>query len=615
MRNRLIIFLPGLLLCLLGGANAAEVASAPATIKDPFEAAQEAAQRAGLPKSIRKALSAIATDPENRDRQRAVLTLGENRANDPASVKAIASAADATDPVLRACVMWSLGRCGNASSTKSLKKALTDADPAVRAAACKALAELDVADAPWPLTDPDAGVRLAAVESIRHFLLFPLSMNRHAENFKDSTSLLLGFLPEKDNVRSPAQVAKPVADRLVQQLAAAFAKETDVRVQPAMLAALAELDPRESLSAMRSALLGDNTTMQMAALAGLSMLPAAQKDTVADLGATVRSLAAVGKPWQTRVAAAWALRQIDPAWPAKNLSAWCTDENQYMRQTAADILGFSGDAASVAALERLLGDPVYEVRRLASIALFRYAESKRLKRDELEKIAAAAANDNDLRRAGSGLWILAQLKSQAGFPGALKHAQLDSKEQGEQSAVVAQLMYLIGASRYSEGADAAQRCFLDTSAVTDCRLQAIHALALLQHTPSVAPVLKALAQTQVIEKTKIWVLAGRLRKEAILMTLQVGGPVVIEGMLNDILNPDPLEEETLVALVCQWLVDTKATVAAEDIGGAMKASVFSSYMRESLQWTHARLTGQDVPAEIPVPTPQLSLPSFLTATR
>lgn len=601
--------------CAVAAEAATSSAPAAVVIQDPAQAARDRAEAQGYAAPVRAALVEIVGQAENRDRLRAVTALGEGRVDDAAAIKALTGAAKADDATLRAAAVWALGQSGSKNAVPAVKAALADAAPQVRAAACKALAALEVFDVAFPLTDAEASVRLAAAQALALPLRFNFKMPEGMSRLEQIRAIREANAGLRKDVVLQDRIGKELRAKLVGQIVAAYEKETDDTVKVAMLEALPAAEFSKAKPVIKSALLSGNPALHDAALTVLASLPAESAGDAAEFAGNAKTLAAADKPWQLRVRAAWALEKLDPAWVTKTLPAWCADENPRLRATAARVLGLAGDASAVPVLEKMFGDKDYYTRLCVAAGMQALAERKVLALDVLIKTAADAASGDDPLRATVGLWILIERKNPAALPGALKHTAGDLSVDSDRVPVAALTLRLVAATGYKDGADAALKVYLNDKANDNVRLQALGALQALRPASCVEPLAKRLAASKTVDGMAAWTLMGELRRQTVLTILQVGGPAAVDAMLDDILCPKPVEDEELVALICQWLVDTKAVAAAPTIGRAKSGKAFSEYVRQVLSWTEGRLLGKEASAEVPPPSVALPTPSFLSEAK
>ncbi len=603
---------------VFGACCAAEIA-APVAITDPMQKARDAAEVAGYSLPLREALIQVASQPENRDRLRAITALGDGRIGDAAAVKALTGVLKAEDVALRASAVWALGQGGGKDAVAPVKGAFADPAAEVRAAACEALIHLSASDFAYPLTDPERSVRLAAANAIRWYLMQPSqALSPEYTPLEQARIFRAINNGENPSVKWVKVDDSAIRQKLCGQLAEAFAKETEDLVKVPILEGLqgmAEENFAKIQPLVKSALLSGTPSLQVA---GLQVLRAAAKKDGAAAGVfagNAKNFAADDKPWQLRVAAAQTLAVLDPAWANKTLPAWCAEDNPYIRRAAARALALSGDGGAVAVLEKLLSDREYSVRRTASISLLALADRKVLAEDALLKLAAEAANGDEPLRAGCGLWLLAERRSAAGFPGILKYSTVDIATDSDRVPLAALLMHVIAQTAYKDGAEAAVKFFSQDKGDEKVRLQALAAIRVLRPASCVEPLCKKLAAFKTVESVSVWTLTGQLRRQTILTLLTIGGPAVVDGMLDDVLSPKPVEDDELVALICQWLADSRAVDAAPVISRAKGGKAFSDYVKSVLAWTEGRLTGKEAASDVPPPAVALPLPPFLSGAK
>jgi len=430
----------------------------------------------------------------------------------------------------RATAAFALGRSGSTHSADALLPLLADPSTEVRIEVCHALAALKAgnAAASLPFNDPQASVRLAALQAAEQFpnhgLAATLQQRFGTEPDPQLRARILECFTTWQNRTQALQIAR-----------SAITSDPDLQVQIAAanwFAALGASTDRD-LDALRRALQHPSPLLRAAALP------------------------AVAQIWQDQAEA--------------DFIAAAADTDHMVRKTAALLLGQYGSSHSAEpVLLRLQSDHVRWVRRGASTALVQRSQpdtgaARRIERSAIEHLQTGSAYFQCEQ-----LWLLGTLQSQLGaaaaVPIALRgFARLTPEELRNIDLSPSRLVaWLVGETAY-EPAGSLMTEYFAQPVDAALRIHGARALGTIRYEPAV-PVLSRLLKDWKVEMgIAFFTYGGNERTLGLWALDQIGTAEAlatlthIGGMIN------PLETAENMQIICDAIVRHKHNAAVQPL--------------------------------------------------
>ena len=290
-----------------------------------------------------------------------------------ASIELLVQACDSTYPLLRANALEAMQAAPD-EIEPLIRRGLVDENRAVRFIATMSIGQMQLkslAHLTEPLLrDESLSVQAAAI--------FALHRCGHRANLNPLAEMIVSHDPE---VRANAAM---VLGELGDTSAAAMLRQA-VRggVHHASLArtkleklqfaeALVKLGQREEISVIRAALFSTPENGELAALACMLTGRLRDEQAIPDLSNLARATGRFQRSAEIRMAATWAMAQINPSFaPIEVPMAYVGSDQYQLRAQAASTLGELGDATVYRTLASLLGDPNPLVQVAAAGAILR----------------------------------------------------------------------------------------------------------------------------------------------------------------------------------------------------------------------------------------------------
>ncbi len=478
-------------------------------------------------------------------KMRAAIALGKARVTSDKALKALQSMLDNDYAPARSSALYALGRSGDSEVTSAVAPLLADPAMDVRIAACRAIRRLDAGRFvnKLPLDDPNDLVRLAAIRAAGASgdkgVVSRLKKTYHAENTSRNRTAVLQALR---GLNAGAQVSE-LAGEAIQHASAR------VRLAGAKLLTGLSADELQQRRSQVADLLDDNSALvRRAAVNVFDKILAESSEGL-----------------------------------QKSLLPMLDDRDPTVVAAVAETVGRRcRSAETMLELEKLLAHADRKIRRTASLRMLRAARRHPDWERRLVRTAVETLHASESAKRCEGLWILGQLRSQAGFPDALKLAEKTSTRADMREArLVAWLIYRSG---YEPGGKLLTAFFTDDDQYL--RVHAARGLGVLKHKPAESKIISELQNIKIVQGMPMYTYTGQERYFAIWTLGQFGDKKALQALTTLAAKRRPMAKAKNLKLMCDIFVEHDYQPAIEPLR--------SLYMYSNAGKRHKRIAAEAI---------------------